>query len=53
VFPHLGLEIAEEVPKVYVENLASLCDHDVVVVPIANPQHVPEEVKTVTRVSLY
>ena len=33
------LEVAQEVPKVDVEQLTVLCNHDVVIVPVANAQY--------------
>ena len=36
----LGLPIAKEMPKVNVEQLPSLFDHDVVVVAISNAKHI-------------
>lgn len=48
-YTKLDLEVSEEVSIVNVEELATLCHHDVVRVTVSNAQHVCSNTVTSTR----
>ena len=48
-YTKLDLEVTEEVPIVNVEELATLCHHDVVRVAVSNTQHIRSNTVTSTR----